>query len=56
MRTYNFWTHWVTTDEIIEWSIESFEVTPEQAILIDEWASIVAVDGVIEITPEITPE
>ncbi len=40
MRTYNFWTHWTTTDQELEWAIESFEVTPEESILIDEWANL----------------
>lgn len=32
------------------------EVTDEEAILIDEWANLMSVDWVIEITPEITIE
>lgn len=40
MKTYHFWTHWTTTDEMLEWAISSFEVTPEEVIAIEEWAMI----------------
>lgn len=49
-RTYNFWTHWATTDEILEWAIDSFEVTPEEVVSIEEWAMIEDDNGELIIT------
>lgn len=35
MKTYNFGTHWVTTDEILTDYISCFDVTPEEAAQIE---------------------
>lgn len=54
MKTYNFGTHWVTTDEILTDYIECFDVTPEEVVLIDVGANLEVIDGTLNIEPEIT--
>lgn len=57
MKTYNFGTHWVTTDEILTGYISCFDVTPEEAVLIDAGANLEEIDGTLAIEPEIiTPQ
>lgn len=57
MKTYNFGTHWVTTDEELTGYIDCFDVTEEQAILIEEGANLEVGDtGELVIEPEITLE
>lgn len=51
-RTYNFWTHWVTTDEILEWAIDSFEVTPEEVIAKEEIIDTIKAES-IEVSGDI---
>lgn len=45
MKTYNFGTHWVTTDAILEGYIDVFEVTPEEAIAIEHGANLEIEEG-----------
>jgi hypothetical protein len=49
MNTYNFGTHWVTTEEILTGYIECFDVTLEEAESIDNGANLESVDGVLNI-------
>ena len=55
MKTiYEYQWYFLTTDQIPADPnyISSMEVTEEESILIDEWANLVSIDWVIEITPE----
>lgn len=54
MKTYNFGTHWVTTDEELTDYISCFDVTPEEAVLIEAGANLEVVDDTLMIEPEIT--
>jgi hypothetical protein len=49
MKTYNFGTHWVTTDELLTGYLDSFDISPEEHVLIDSGASLEAIDGVLTI-------
>lgn len=55
MKTYNFGTHWITTEEVLTGYIECFDVTSEEAILIDEGANLESVEGVLQIDDLTTP-
>lgn len=57
MKTYNFGTHWVTTDEELTGYIDCFDVNPEEAVLIEEGANLqVGETGDLLIEPETTQE
>jgi len=57
MKTYNFGTHWVTTDEELTGYIDCFDVTPEEAVLIEEGANLeVGETGELLIEPETIQE
>ena len=47
MKTYNFGTHWVTTDQELSGYIDCFEVTLEQTLLIEEGANLSAEGGIL---------
>ena len=49
MKTYNFGTHWVTTEETLTGYIEYFDVTPEEVESIDNGANLESIDGVLNI-------
>ncbi len=49
MKTYNFGTYWITTDEELTGYIECFDITPEQKAIIDAGANIEVVDGILEL-------
>ena len=52
MKTYNFGTHWVTTNDELTGYLEAFDVTEEEALLIEEGANLVSSEGVLEIHEE----
>jgi hypothetical protein len=49
MRAYNFGTHWITTDQILTGYIDSFEITLDDQVLIDNGASLEAIEGTLVI-------
>jgi hypothetical protein len=49
MKTYNFGGYFVTTDEILTGFIDSFDVTPEEIVLIELGANLEVIDGELNI-------
>jgi hypothetical protein len=49
MKTYNFGTHWVTTDAVLEGYIDAFEVTVEEVVAIKNGANLEVFEGELEI-------
>jgi hypothetical protein len=47
MKTYNFGTHWITTEEPLTGHLDSFDISPEELVLIDSGASLEVIDGIL---------
>jgi len=54
MKVYYFGTYFVTTDDELSGYVNSFDITPEQSVLIEQGANLEIIDDKLFINGEST--